>query len=143
MKKLAKTMPITKPKRSISDKFALIFMILGIVAMVIGFLPLASTLAVIVYKFILILFAFLTLFTILMNKDFMNLINGGNDAIQYINQFIHYAPYVLGGAAGLFAISLILYCFSKSKARKVAGIILNSLFILASVGGIILSIYPF
>lgn len=143
MKKLTKTMPNQKSKRSISDKFALSFIIIGLVAMLIGFLPLVSTLTVIFYEFLLIMFAFLTLFTILMNKDFINLINGGNDAIQYINQFTPYTPYILGGASALFITSLILYCFSKSKARKIAGIIFSTLFILGSVAGIIISVYPF
>lgn len=143
MKKVVKTKQNQKPKRSTSDKFALTLIILGFIAMLIGFLPLASTLAVIFYEFLLIMFAFLTLFTILLNKDFMNLLNGGNDAIQYINQFIPYAPYVLGASTGLFAISLILYCFSKSRTRKIAGIIFSALFLLGSIAGIILSVYPF
>ena len=117
----------TKAKKSVQEKFAVLFFVLGFFAVLIGFLPLVSAFIIIGYYFILIIAAILTLFTLLLNEDFRNLLSKGGEAMEFVSKLIPYSPYVLGGAIPLLITSIVLFALTKNKSSKIAGIIFSSL----------------
>lgn len=130
-----------KQKMSVTDKFGVFFIIIGFIAMLFAFLPLVSALFLALYYVILVLILILSFLTLLFNEDFQNWLNGGERVSDILQIIIPYCPYVFGGAIGMFAISLTLFCFSKHKSRKIAGIALNILFMVLSGIGMGLILY--
>lgn len=132
---------VLREKRPTRDKFALFLIIFGFIVMAIGFVPLFSALFLALYYVILVFLVIITLLTLLLNENFRSWLGAGQKVAEIIGAALPYCTYIFGGAIGLFVTSLILYCFSKKKARRIAGIVLNILFTLISVAGLIFVIY--
>ena len=134
--------PITskkqKDKKSATDKAALTFIILGVIGTVLAFIPLISMVVLALYYLVLFVIVILTLLTILLNENFRALFSNGEEIADVLTALLPYCTYIFGFSLGFLTLSLILYCFSKNKSRKVAGIVISILFMLFSIGGIVL-----
>lgn len=116
-------------KKSTTEKFAITFLTLSIILSIVGAIPFLSIIALMMYYLIVVLIIAGTLFLILLNKDFVNKLNLGAQAISNIAEFFKYLPYILSVASVFSIVSIILYASAKSIDNKgvkvIAGVVFS------------------
>lgn len=105
-------------KNSATEKWAIAFLTLSIITLIVGALPFLSMIAVAFYYLIIVLIMVLTLFLILLNKDFVSKLSAGGDFMNSMVELIKYSPYVFAGASALAVVSVILFATGKSIDSK-------------------------
>lgn len=124
-----------------TNRFAVFLTVLSFITLLLTVLILLSSYIIILYYVILFCILFMTLFTLIMNKEFMELFSKGEDAGAFIFSLYQYIPYVSGIAAGLNLLSILVICLSKKTTNKTPIIVINCILIVIHIILIIVSIF--
>ena len=124
-----------------TNKFAVFLTVLAFIAILFTALILLSSYFIILYYVVLFCILFLTLFTFIMNKEFMDLFSKGDEAGKFIFSLYQYIPYISGIGAGLNLLSILIISLSKKTTNKTPMIVINSILIVIHIIVFIISIY--
>ena len=126
-----------KVKNTVAGGFATFFMVIAIISFALGLFASFAFVFVLLIYLILILLIIVTLFTILAQDNFRQIMDGGME--EFVALLYSIIPYFIGISVLCSAISITLLALSKNAKHRKGGIITNIVFI--SLNAIILILF--
>lgn len=124
-------------KKPRNERVGNMFFTLSIISLILGILPILSTIAAAFYYLFAGILILLTLGLLLLNEDFKASFASGEQVFKNLGTLISYSPYILGVAAVFAFISTIIYAKSKTLLTKggnvTAGIIFTIIPIVVAI----------